>query len=350
MLRKIVILIVTLGIVGTICSAEKFINMKKEVEKMKEVREIYLAGGCFWGVEEYFKRIDGVIDTEVGYANGDFDNPTYEDLIYRNSGHAETVYIKYDSKKLPLSTLLKYYFRIIDPTSLNKQGNDKGIQYRTGIYYTDDEDREIAQKELDLEQKKYSEKLVVELLPLKRFDKAEEYHQEYLRKNPNGYCHIDTNLAYDKIIDETKYKKMSDDELRKNLNEIQYEVTQNNGTEYAFSNEYHNKKDRGIYVDITTGEPLFSSEDKFDSGCGWPSFSKPIAPEVINYKKDTSHNMVRIETRSRVGDAHLGHVFDDGPIDRGGLRYCINGASLRFIPYEDMEKEGYGKLIDIFKK
>lgn len=316
---------------------------KKEVKDMK-IEEIYLAGGCFWGVEAYFERIEGVLDSVSGYANGSFPNPSYEDLVYRNSGHAETVYIKYDANRVSLSTILKHYFRIIDPTSLNKQGGDRGIQYRTGIYYQTEEQKEIALREIELEQKKYEEKIVVEVLPLERFDKAEEYHQDYLKKNPNGYCHIDLSKANEAIIDPIKYKKPSDEVLKEKLTELQYKVTQENHTEYAFRNEYFDKHEKGIYVDITTGEPLFLSSDKYDSGCGWPSFTKPINSEVVNYERDSSHNMIRTEVRSRAGDAHLGHVFEDGPKDKGGLRYCINSASLRFVAYDDMEKEGYGYL------
>lgn len=323
-------------------------ELKKENEKVqKNIKGIYLAGGCFWGVEAYFERIDGVIDTVSGYANGSFDNPSYEDLIYRNSGHAETVYIKYNINKVSLSTLLKYYFRIIDPTSLNKQGNDKGVQYRTGIYYENLEDKEIAEEAIREEQKKYDKKIVVEVERLKRFDMAEEYHQDYLKKNPSGYCHIDLSKAEDIIIDETKYKKMSKEELNTKLSKIQYNVTQESATERPFENEFFNNHQDGLYVDITSGEPLFLSKDKYDSGCGWPSFTKPIAPEVVQYFKDTTYNMERIEVRSRVGDAHLGHVFNDGPKDSGGLRYCINSASLKFIPYDEMEKAGYGNLVKL---
>lgn len=316
----------------------KTLNINEE-----NIREIYLAGGCFWGVEAYFERIDGIIDAVSGYANGPFANPTYEEVC-RRSGHAETVYIKYDASRVSLSTILKHYFRIIDPTSLNKQGGDIGVQYRTGIYYQNEEDKEIALKEIEKEQKKYDEKIVVEVKKLQRFDKAEEYHQDYLRKNPGGYCHIDLTKADEPIIEPLNYKKLSDEKLKETLTDLQYKVTQENYTEYAFQNEYFNTNDKGIYVDITTGEPLFLSTDKFDSGCGWPSFSKPINSEVINYEKDTSYGMTRVEVRSRVGDAHLGHVFDDGPRNMGGLRYCINSASLKFIPYEKMDEQGYGDL------
>ena len=313
------------------------------------IGEIYLAGGCFWGVEAYMEKIYGVIDANSGYANGNTKNPKYEDLIYRNSGHAETVHIKYDTDKISLATLLKYYFKIIDPTSLNKQGNDRGTQYRTGIYYVNQTDKTIIQNEINEQQKKYSQKIVVEVLPLKEFYLAEEYHQDYLKKNPNGYCHIDLSKANDIIIDEKKYPKLSEKELKMKLTSKQYEVTQNGDTERAFQNDYWDFFEKGIYVDITTGEPLFSSTDKYNSQCGWPSFVKPIVPEVITYHKDTSFNMIRIEVKSRSGKAHLGHVFDDGPKDRGGKRYCINSAAIQFIPYMEMEVKGYGYLIPLIK-
>lgn len=318
--------------------------LKGNEVRTQDVKEIYLAGGCFWGVEAYFERIDGVIDSVSGYANGPFANPSYEDLVHRKSGHVETVYIKYDANKVSLSTILKHYFRIIDPTSLNKQGGDIGVQYRTGIYYQNEEDKDIALKEIEIEQKKYEKKIVVEVLPLERFDRAEEYHQDYLKKNPNGYCHINLSKASEPIIDSVRYKRPTDNELKEKLTQLQYKVTQENYTEYAFQNEFFNSHEKGIYVDITTGEPLFSSTDKFDSGCGWPSFTKPISSDVVNYEKDNSYNMQRIEVRSRAGDAHLGHVFEDGPKTKGGLRYCINSASLKFIPYEEMEQEGYAYL------
>lgn len=311
---------------------------------------IYLAGGCFWGIEAYMEKIPGVLDAESGYANGNTENPSYEDLVYRNSGHAETVKVTYDPDTLSLKTLLKYYLRVVDPTSINKQGNDRGTQYRSGIYYTDEADKEIIEEVLNNEQSKYTSQIVVEVLPLEQFFKAEEYHQDYLKKNPTGYCHIDLNKANEPIIDEDKYKKPSDEELKNKLTDIQYDVALKNGTERAFSNEYWNNFEKGIYVDITSGEPLFSSTDKFSSGCGWPSFSKPISEDLINYQDDKSFNMHRTEVRSRNADIHLGHVFNDGPSESGGLRYCINSASLRFIPYEKMDEEGYGYLKPLFDK
>ncbi len=295
------------------------------------------------------EKIYGVVDVITGYANGKTKNPKYEDLIYRNSGHAETVRVQYDASKVNLETLLKYYFKIVDPTSLNKQGNDRGAQYRTGIYYTKKSDIAAIQKEIKREQKKYKKKIVVEVLPLDNFYKAEEHHQDYLKKNPNGYCHIDLSKADDIIVDEKKYPKLSEKELKAKLNTKQYEVTQMGDTERAFQNDYWDFFEDGIYVDITTGEPLFSSKDKYRSQCGWPSFTKPIVDEVVKYKTDTSFNMIRTEVRSRSGNAHLGHVFDDGPKDRGGKRYCINSAAINFIPLDKMEAEGYGYLIRLVK-
>lgn len=316
----------------------------------KNICEIYLAGGCFWGVEAYFERINGVVDSVSGYANGKTENPSYEDVVYKGTGHAETVKVQYDRDKISLETLLEYYFRIIDPTSLNKQGNDRGTQYRTGIYYVDEKDREIVTKKLEELQKRYEKPIVVENKKLENFYLAEEYHQDYLKKNPHGYCHIDITKADEIIIEPQNYIKPSDEELKEILTEEQYVVTQMNGTERAYTNEYWNFFGKGIYVDITTGEPLFSSEDKYNSMCGWPSFTKPIVREVVNYREDRRHNMERVEVRSRSGNSHLGHVFSDGPRDRGGLRYCINGAALKFIPYDELEKEGYGYLRSIFKE
>ncbi|MFM1514820.1 bifunctional peptide-methionine (S)-S-oxide reductase MsrA/peptide-methionine (R)-S-oxide reductase MsrB [Helcococcus ovis] len=314
-----------------------------------KLKTIYLAGGCFWGLEAYMEKIYGVADAVSGYANGKTQNPTYEDISYKNTGHAETVKVDYDPERISLEKILDYYLRVVDPTSLNKQGNDKGIQYRSGIYFTDESERKIIEEKLKKEQEKYKDKIVVEVGKLENFYKAEEYHQDYLKKNPNGYCHIDISKANEVIIDQLKYPKPSDDELKKKLTDIQYKVTQKSDTEHAFSNEYWNNKDKGIYVDVATGEPLFSSTDKFDSGCGWPSFSKPIAKEVVTYHKDLSYNMERTEVRSRSGNSHLGHVFNDGPKELGGLRFCINSASIKFVPLQDMEKEGYGYLTHIIK-
>jgi len=311
-------------------------------------RTIYLAGGCFWGVEEYFQRVEGVMDVISGYSNGTSENPVYEKID--ETDHAETVKVIYDPGKITITELLTHYFRIIDPVSVDKQGNDIGRQYRTGIYYETEEDRIAAEDILAMEAAKHDKPLAVELEPLDGFYPAEDYHQDYLKNNPDGYCHIDLDLAKVPVEDGGKYVKPDIDELKKRLSDISYEVTQENGTEPAFSSELDEEFSPGIYVDIVTGQPLFSSDDKYDSGCGWPSFSKPIISEAIKESQDSSFGMDRIEVRSEAGDSHLGHLFDDGPKDLGGLRYCINGAALRFIPFADMEKEGYGDYLEYVQK
>ncbi|MHB8128883.1 MAG: peptide-methionine (R)-S-oxide reductase MsrB [Mobilitalea sp.] len=318
-----------------------------------QLKEIWLAGGCFWGVEAYMTRIYGVYDVTSGYANGDTENPTYEEVSYNNTGHAETVHVLYDPERVDLTTLLDYFFKIIDPTILNQQGNDRGAQYRTGIYYMEDTDKEVIEQVIAKEQEKYDDAIVTEVEPLESYTLAEEYHQDYLEKNPDGYCHIEFDSLEDQsipfVIDPILYPKPSDDELKQKLTAAQYKVTQGSGTEAAFSNEYWDNFEPGIYVDVATGEPLFSSADKFESGCGWPSFSKPIVAEVVVNIDDFSFNMLRTEVRSRSGNSHLGHVFDDGPADKGGLRYCINSASILFIPLAEMNSAGYGYLESIAK-
>jgi len=318
---------------------------------VNNLREIWLAGGCFWGTEEYFSRIDGVYDVTSGYANGESENPSYQDVL-SGSGHAETVHIKYDPDVVDLDTLLNYFFRIIEPTVLNRQGNDVGVQYRTGIYYTNETDLAVINVVMSREQEKHDEPIVTEVLPLSGYTLAEEYHQDYLQKNPNGYCHVDLGLLDEGAeirVNPANYSKPSDEVLKETLTDAQYQVTQQNVTETAFTNEYVDNHDAGLYVDVATGEPVFTSTDKYDSGCGWPSFVKPIDPDVIVEVKDSSFGMIRIEVRSRVGDSHLGHVFNDGPPDRGGLRYCINSASIKFVPLEEMDEAGYGKFIPLIE-
>ena len=305
--------------------------------------EIYLAGGCFWGLEEYFSRIEGVKKTTVGYANGQVESTNYQ-LIHQTD-HAETVHLIYDEKRVSLREILLYYFRVIDPLSVNKQGNDVGRQYRTGVYYTDEGDKAVIEQVFAEQEKQLGQKIAVELEPLRHYVLAEDYHQDYLKKNPGGYCHINVNDAYQPLVDPGQYEKPTDAELKEQLTQEQYQVTQHSATERPFHNAYNATFEEGIYVDVTTGEPLFFAGDKFESGCGWPSFSRPIAREVLRYYEDKSHGMERIEVRSRSGNAHLGHVFTDGPESAGGLRYCINSAALRFIPKEKMEAEGYGYLL-----
>lgn len=362
-MKMIISLLVIFGVIGLMIVPNMLNNLQenkdnntttkniekplKEVSEMK-LKDIYLAGGCFWGLEEYMSRINGVYDATSGYANGNTENPTYEQVCYQNTGHAETVHVQYDSEEIDLQTILTYYFKVINPTSINKQGNDVGSQYRTGIYYINEEDHEVITQFIKEQQKIVDAPIVVEVEPLKHYYLAEEYHQDYLKKNPNGYCHIDLSLADEIVFVPQIYTKPSEEDLKNNLTEIQYQVTQESATERPFTGEYWDFYGKGIYVDIVTGEPLFSSLDKFESSCGWPSFAAPIAPEVMTLTEDTSFNMNRIEVKSRTGETHLGHLFEDGPAELGGLRYCINSASLRFIPYDQMASEGYEYLMKIF--
>ena len=321
----------------------------QEWEDASCLREIFFAGGCFWGVESYFSQVPGVRSATVGYANGDTANPSYQEVCTGKTGHAETVHLVYDPDQVSLQTLTEHFFLIINPLTLNRQGNDSGSQYRSGVYYTDESDLELLQQVRDAEQEKYTAPIQTELLPLRCYYLAEDYHQDYLEKNPGGYCHIDfSSLAdFPRLEQSSAYSRPSDQEIRSMLTEEQYRVTQENATERPFSGEYDQLFEPGIYVDVVTGEPLFLSADKYDAGCGWPSFSRPIDADAVVESSDTSYGMNRTEVRSRIGDSHLGHVFSDGPAALGGMRYCINSASLRFVPYDEMEKEGYGDLLPL---
>lgn len=333
-----------LGIIIIILFMWGGLAMMPKINEQKNTDKIYLAGGCFWGVEAYFSKIPGIIYTEVGYANGKTKNPTYEDVSTGDTDFAETVLLKYNKNEISLPEILSHYFDIIDLTTLNRQFNDSGTQYRSGIYYINDQDRNIIEKAIKQEQKNHKKPIVTEIKKLKNFYAAEEYHQKYLDKNLGGYCHID--LSKTKRYE--KYKKPAEDDLKKILSDIQYNVTQKGDTEKPFSSEYDKNFDEGIYVDIVTKEPLFSSTDKYDAGCGWPSFSKPINKTFIKEKKDNLLFIQRTEVKSDIGDSHLGHVFNDGPIDKSGQRYCINGAALEFIQKKDMQKKGYGKYLYLF--
>lgn len=340
-------------------------------------KTIYLAGGCFWGVERYYQLLDqGIIETESGYANGHIEDPTYGQVVTGATGFAETVRLVYDGDVLSLDQVLAHFFRMINPTTRDRQGNDIGTQYRPGVYYTDEEDFGVICDYIDSRRKDYKDPIIVEVLPLENFYPAEDYHQDYLVKNPGGYCHVDLSLAeiplgpsdlpsgieepvrpqgtVDAGIYESHLTGKSvrasfvlpkEEVLRKELSDLSYRVTREDETERPFTNEFDNHFEDGLYVDIVSGEPLFSSRDKYDAGCGWPAFSRPVAKGALIYKDDTSLWRRRTEVRSGGADSHLGHVFEDGPPEEGGFRYCINSAALRFVPLERMEKEGYGDWI-----
>ncbi|HCT63038.1 MAG TPA: peptide-methionine (R)-S-oxide reductase [Erysipelotrichaceae bacterium] len=357
-MKRIPLFFVMIGLLLSSCTQATvdstpavYTNVRTLLKQAPSIQKAYFAGGCFWGVEAFFERIDGVEDAISGYANGTIENPKYEQVILGNTRYTETVEVTYDASIVSLESLIIHYFKIVDPTSLNKQGNDVGTQYRTGIYSINEEERSIIETLLNLEQLKWDEDIVIENKALENFYRAEDYHQDYLAKNPSGYCHINLDRYLDEylMINPEDYPPLSDEEIKEKLTSKQIAVTQDNATDARFEHEYTNLKDKGIYVDVVSGEPLFSSLAKYDSGSGWPSFTQPILEEVLRFKVDGSNAMDRVEVRSRSADSHLGHVFDDGPIESGGLRYCINGSALKFIPVDQTEEMGYGYLLFLFE-
>ena len=329
------------------------ISQKEEWMMDTTENVIYLAGGCFWGLEQLMQSIPGVVDAQSGYANGTCEaDASYQTVCKGNTGFRETVRVEYDPEKVSLDALLLAYFYVIDPTVENRQGNDVGTQYQTGVYYTNEKAKNTVERIAAIERGR-SKKFFVEIGPLQNYYPAEEYHQNYLEKNPGGYCHIpraEMELFSRLRIDPGDYQKPAAEAIRDKLTAEQYQITQQNGTERAFTGQFWDQFEKGIYVDVVTGEPLFSSTDKFASGCGWPAFTKPIEAPAVVELEDNSHGMRRTEVRSRAGDSHLGHVFTGDSESPNGVRYCINSASLRFVPYASMETEGYGYLLDLFEE
>lgn len=310
---------------------------------------IYLAGGCFWGMEKLMRSIPGVTEVVSGYANGkDASGAHYQAVCSGTTGFRETVEVTYDPGRVSLDALLLAYFSVIDPQQRNRQGPDVGSQYQAGVYYADEPSRETVERIAAIESARTAS-FAVEIEPLRSFYPAEEYHQRYLDKHPGGYCHIPPRKIAQAAagrIDPGRYRRPAEAVLRANLTPAQVQVALDGGTERPFSSPYWDADAPGIYVDAVTGEPLFSSADKYQSSCGWPSFSAPIEPPVVRTREDLTHGMVRREVRSRAGNAHLGHVFEGDAESPNGVRYCINGAALRFIPREEMEAAGYGYLLD----
>ena len=321
-------------------------------------KEAIFAGGCFWCLEPPFESLRGVSFVVSGYTGGHVENPTYRQVTGGNTGHYEAVRVIYDDEVIGYDELLEVFWRNIDPTDSYGQFYDRGDQYRTAVFYSGRAERRLAERsKAALEASgKFDDPIVTEILPAAPFYEAEEYHQDYYRRQPDRYYAYAEGSGRKGFLatvweDEewAMYEKPSDKELKRNLTDLQYEVTQHEGTERAFTGEYWDNHAEGIYVDVVSGEPLFSSTDKFDSGSGWPSFTRPIDSHFVVNKSDRSWIMVRTEVRSRYGDSHLGHVFDDGPSTEGGLRYCINSASLRFVPKDEMEAQGYAEYLSLFE-
>ncbi len=338
---------------------------------------VTVAGGCFWCTEAYFQEHRGVIDAVSGYAGGSEQDATYLEVSQGTTMHREAVQVTYDPSIISFDEILDVYWSHIDPTNTVGQFADEGFQYTTAIFYHTDAQKEVAvnSKERLAQSGLFEVPIATEILPFTSFYEAEEYHQDYYQKASGHYQRykeasgragfVEETWAKDAAIeflqseqinntDDTKPQTKndydySDEEIAerlKNLDPLAYHVVAENGTESPFNNKYWDNQAEGIYVDIVTGKPLFSSTHKYDSGTGWPSFWRTIDDDSVTLHEDNSLSTTRTEVRSDAG--HVGHVFNDGPVEEGGRRFCTNSASLLFVPKQELESKGYGKYLYLF--